>query len=255
MRVNVGDAIALRYRLVPGSTVRWVVRMDVDLCIETPGATDETMIAMVTSAVDCEVLRLEGQTALVRPFAHRSDFWVKDGTLDEDDVADPMAGFVKAFLLDDLGSVVPVVNERAEALADSDDGNAGRVLLLALFPPYPEPAIETSMQWEVGLHPSWSATSDLAMTCELARLARSDDGPIVPIVTHTLAYDWSKDATGPNALGAGGSVAFSAETRVDPRDGWAEHTQAKATLVTRYTREDGALSTVTTALNIVATRE
>ncbi|MGK0349168.1 MAG: hypothetical protein ACI855_005261, partial [Myxococcota bacterium] len=199
--------------------------------------------------------RLEGQTALVRPFAHRSDFWVKDGTLDEDDVADPMAGFVKAFLLDDLGSVVPMVGERGQALAEPDDGNAGRVLLLALFPPYPEAAMEKSMQWEVGLHPSWSATADLAMSCELARLERSDDGPILPVVTHSLAYDWSQAAAGPHSLSAGGSVAFSAETRVDPRDGWAAHSQAKATLVTCYTREDGALSTVTTALNIVATRE
>lgn len=255
MRFNVGDAVALRYRLVPGSTVRWVVRMDVDLRIETLGSPDETMIAMVTSAVDCEVLRLEGQTALVRPFAHRSDFWVKDGTLDEDDIADPMAGFVKAFLLDDLGSVVPVANERAQALAEPDDGNAGRALLLALFPPYPESAVETSMQWEVGLHPSWSDTADLAMSCSLGKLEPSDSGQIVPVVTHTLSYDWSREASAPSTVGAGGSVQFSAETRVDPRDGWASHTQADATLVTRYSRPDGAVSTMTTDLKIIATRE
>ena len=257
MRLDIQDGIALRYRLVPGSTVRWVVRMDVDLTIESPDAPTETMVAMVTSALDCEVVRLEGQTALVRAFAHRSDFWVKSGTLDEDDVADPMGGFVKAFLLDDLGSVVPVADERASALAQPDDGNPGRALLLALFPPFPEERVESSMQWEVGLHHSWSTQKDIGVRCGLSKLERDQGQMVLPVVLHGTEYEWTQpaDESVAHAFASSGSVRFAAETRVDPRDGWAAHTEGTAQLVSRYLREDGVARTVTTQIKLVADRE
>lgn len=257
MQFTLNEAVALRYRMVPGSTVRWVVRMDVDLTIETDGAPPDSMCAMVTSAIDCETVRLEGQTALVRAYAHRSDFWVKSGTLDEDDVADPMAGFIKAFLLDDLGSVVPLADEAAQGLAPPDDANPGRALLLALFPPYPEESVQSAMQWEVGLHPSWSSTPNIVVSCALARLEATSGAGIQPVVLHGATWDWSvaAEGEGPTAFGSRGSLKFAAETRVDPRDGWAALTNGSAELVTRYENAQGAGRTVTTSMTLVAERE
>ena len=255
MQLAFGKAAELRYRLVPGRTVRWVIRMDVDLTVETTGAPTETLRAMVTTALDIEVVRLEGQTALARAYPHRSDFWVKSGTLTEDDVADPMAGFVPAILLDDLGSVVPLTDQMATALAEPDDANPSRVLLLSLFPPYPEPEVETSMQWEVGLHPSWSHTEDIALACGFARLDREDGGVLRPVVLHGTAYEWSRPASEAHAFASSGEVKFAAETRVDPNDGWASHTEANAQIVARHARGDGAQITLTTTLKVIAERE
>ena len=255
MRLELGDAVALRYRLVPGSTVRWVVRMDVDMTISVPDAPDETLLAMITSALDLETVRLEGQTALVRAYAHRSDFWVKGGTLSEDDVADPMAAMVPALLVDDLGSIVPLADGMAQSLAPPDSGDPGRMLLLALFPPYPEQSVQSAMQWEVGLHPSWSRTPDIAVACALARMERASDGSTQPVVLHGMSHEWEHPADGDQAFRSSGSMRFAAETRVDPRDGWAAHSESTGEIVATHARADGVEVTITTALKVVADRE
>lgn len=256
MRLNLNEGADLQYRLVVGSTVRWVVRMDIDMSVSSPGDAAETMQAMVTSAIDCEIVRIEGQTALVRPIAHRSDFWVRGGTLTEDDVADPMAGFIKAFLLDDLGSVVPLVDERASALAPPDDANPGRALLLSLFPPYAGQAVTPGRQWEVELHHSWSAATDTPVVqVALARLEQGSDGRMIPVLLHGLEYDWANEADGSQDYAAKGQVRFAAETRVDPADGWALHTEGKCEISAHFERDDGVARSVTTRIRLVADRE
>jgi hypothetical protein len=258
MKFQTPSALTMRYRQVIGSTVRWAIRLDVDLAVtDSSGRPPQTLDAMVTSQLDCEVLKIEGQTALVRCYAHTSDFWVRGGTLDEDDVADPMAGFVEAFLLDDLGSVVPLANQQATALAPPDDGSAGRWVLLALIPPIPEEEIQKGAAWRVQLHEGTvGAAEPVEIEVELTDLGSGSDGKVEATLTHRTRYGWSRPAhpDDPRQLGVSGVLVMDARSKAGV-DGWPRRVDASGSIEVTLSTLDGTTQTIRTRLKLVADRQ
>lgn len=211
------DATLLRYRLTPGSTAQYEVRLDLHMEIRMQADADPDLLdAQITTDLDFEVVRpADGDAAVVRVHGRNTSMWVtSESTLDEDDVSEPLSGLPVAILLDDRGNSVPLADTMGRDVAPTDDTNAAPFVLKAMLPLYSKHPVAPGDEWQVRNEHGTTGHVDPGETSCVYVSVDQSDGWLEPVIRHRYAYQWSL------ADGERGATAYAADTRVSTRDGW-----------------------------------
>jgi len=217
-RVSAADnASVLRYRLTPGSTAQYEVRLDLHMEIRTsPDEDPQVLDAQITTDIDFEIVTAaDDDTAVVRVHGRNTSMWVtSESTLSEDDVDEPLSGLPKAILLDNRGNSVPLADTMGHEIAPTDDTNAAPFILKAMLPLYSEKPVVPGAEWDVRNEHGTLGLADPGDThCLYLSCEHDANGWLEPMIRHRYAYQWSQE-------GERGATAYMADTRVSTRDGW-----------------------------------
>jgi hypothetical protein len=217
-RVSTKDqASVLRYKLTPGSTAQYEVRLDLHMEIRpAPDADPETLEAQITTDIDFEVVMApDDEPAVVRVHERNTSMWVtSESTLAEADMT-------------------------GHEVAPPDDTNAAPFILKAMLPLYAENAVTPGEEWDVRSEHGTVGHQDPGDThCLYVSVEHDPAGWVEPVIRHRYAYQWSQE-------GERGATAYAADTRVSTRDGWPREVRGEVEIDRHFGR---------TTVRVTATR-